>query len=407
MKATRLIGLALVLCPIVLGGRSAEARSLPCGCESSAVVPSALSPAWSPDGKRIAYIQRDRGDYAVYVMNADGSHKRAVTKGGDDAYPNWSPDGRHIVFERDDGESSAIYVVAGDGTDLTLLTSENDPSDPNWSPDGRQIAFVGNTETRPQIYLMKADGSDAHPLVQDEQWDVAPAWSPDGSQIAFTAGGEDEGYIDVVNVDGSGRKRLTFSREDGYPAWSSRNEIAYTNWSDDDHLLVMNPDGSDPRPLLGESGATDWSASWGPDGRQLAFVSDRDDTRQVYTANEGGTGLRRLTGVRRAFAHSGERCTVVGTGHADVLVGTRFDDVICGLGGADVIRGDAGNDILDGGAGPDLIVGGPGHDQLLGSGGADRLEARDGERDEVDGGVGDDRGRVDPGDWIRLLERLL
>jgi dipeptidyl aminopeptidase/acylaminoacyl peptidase len=407
MRATRSIGFAFVAAFVAFGGGSAQARELPCGCESSAQVPSGLSPAWSPDGKRIAYIQRHRGRYDVYVMNADGSHKRALTSTGDSADPSWSPDGRQIVFGRDDGESEGIYVVGADGSGLSLLTSANDSSEPSWSPDGRRIAFVGNSRTRPQIYVMNVDGRDVHPLVRDDQWDISPAWSPDGSRIAFTGGGEDEGYVDVVNADGSSRRRLTFSGADSSPAWSRTGEIAYTNWSDENLLLVMNADGSDPRPLLGESGASDWSAAWAPDGKRVAFVSDRDDTRQVYTAEVNGAALRRLTGVRRAFTLTGDRCTVVGTNHADVLDGTRFDDVICGLGGDDIVRGEGGNDVLDGGAGADVIVGGPGHDQLLGAGGADRLDARDHERDDVDGGAGDDRGRVDPGDWVRLLEHLL
>lgn len=401
----RVLFLAVALAGV--GGGSADARQLRCGCSGSAEIPASLMPSWSPDGKKIAFIRNFRDNSDLYVMNADGSHQRALTHdAAREANPDWSPDGGRIVFTSGVGGATGINVIRADGTGLRVLDGADNPSDPDWSPDGTQIVYVSNSSERGQISVMNADGSDQHVLVSDAQWDVSPRWSPDGSRIVFE-GGADASFIDVVNADGTGRARLTFSGSDSGPTWTPDGRITYTDWSDESVLIVMNGDGSNPHRLLGENSVSDWDAAWAPDGRRFAFVSSRDDTRQIYTARADGSGVRRLTGVRTAYTSNHDRCTIVGTSGQDRLRGTPYDDVICGLGGADVIAGRSGADILDGGAGADLLVGGPGYDELLGAGGDDLLDSRDGRRDDVDGGAGDDRGRIDPGDWIRLLEHLL
>jgi len=169
----------------------------------------------------------------------------------------------------------------------------------------------------------------------------------------------------------------------------------------------MNADGSDQHFLVGEPTSSERDPAWSPDGRTVAFSSTLDETRQIYVVGADGDRLKRLTGIRRAFTSTGERCTIVGTSGPDILKGTPRDDNICGLGGNDTISGLAGNDILDGGAGADRIEGGKGVDVLLGAAGDDHFLARDGKRDDVDGGPGNDRGQIDPNDWISLLETLL
>jgi Tol biopolymer transport system component len=126
-----------------------------------------FTPDWSPDGKHIVYMsfppapEGKRPPQRLYVMNADGGRRRPLTPDIRAAgNPDWSPDGRRIAFESDYG----IYLVNADGSGLRRLTrSTRGPgwdSEPAWSPDGRWIAFTSSGDTTPlEIYLMKADGT--------------------------------------------------------------------------------------------------------------------------------------------------------------------------------------------------------------------------------------------------------
>jgi Ca2+-binding RTX toxin-like protein len=145
---------------------------------------------------------------------------------------------------------------------------------------------------------------------------------------------------------------------------------------------------------------------------------------RLVARSEAGTA----TGVDKSFstpsgAVRGRRCTIMGTQAADVLVGTPGRDVICGFRGNDVLRGLGGNDVLiggpgkdglRGGGGKDMLVGGPGDDVLIGGlgrdtllagTGSDQLLARDGARDSLDGGAGNDLARTDGRDRTTGIER--
>jgi Ca2+-binding RTX toxin-like protein len=256
---------------------------------------------------------------------------------------------------------------------------------------------------------MNADGSGAHPLVEGEGADYDPVWSPDGTRVAYVGGPDDEYYIDVVNADGTGHVRLTSSEADATPAWSpDGTRIVFTSWrgeDEDDDLWTMNSDGSGQRKLFGTD-AGDYSPVFAPAGDKLVFTSNGTGESELYSVSAAGAGAKRLTGLARVMSSTGRRCTVIGTPGNDVLIGTSHEDVLCGLGGNDVLDGRGGDDLIDGGAGNDRVIGGAGDDTMLGGAGADRLLAADGFRDSVDGGSGNDSGRVDPGDWVSFVEKL-
>jgi hypothetical protein len=144
-------------------------------------------PAWSPDGRRIAFTSgRDR-DREIYVINADGSNAVRLTNDSSADYqPAWSPDGRRIAFASERAGDSEILAMDADGTNLVRLTTHAArETDPAWSPDGRKIAFTSDRTGGPEIYVMNADGSDATRLTTFGG--KQPAWSPDGSKLAYAA----------------------------------------------------------------------------------------------------------------------------------------------------------------------------------------------------------------------------
>jgi Tol biopolymer transport system component len=184
---------------------------------------SDISPAWSPDGQKIAFSSNRDGDYnQIYVMNADGTGQTRISDGlSNDRTPDWSPDGTKIVFVagyRYTGQASRIYVMNVDGSGLTELSNTPFESGaPAWSPDGQKIAYQYN-DGSVELWVMNADGSGKTRLTYvspSPPYGMAlyPSWSPDGQHIVFSRQitvhpyGKHEIYI--MNADGSGHIALT------------------------------------------------------------------------------------------------------------------------------------------------------------------------------------------------------
>ena len=244
-------------------------------------------PAWSPDGRHIAFQSNRNGNFEIYVMAADGSNPRRLTNhSATDGAAAWSPDGRHIAFDSNRNGNFEIYVMAADGSNPRRLTnhSANDGL-PAWSPDGRHIAFNSNRDGNHEIYVMAADGSNPRRLTYRSADDAWPAWSPDGTQIAFGSDRDGNYEIYVMAADGSNPRRLTYhsAGDPAFPAWSpdGRHIAFHSNLNGNFEIYVMAADGSNPRRLTNHSANDAWPA-WSPDGTQIAFASLRDGNAEIY-----------------------------------------------------------------------------------------------------------------------------
>jgi len=218
-------------------------------------------PAWSPDGRVIAYRYLPDCDYTsnkVYVINADGSGVTdlSAVSGIDGASPSWSADGQQIVFWGQESPEAlgGIYIMNADGTNPVRLTStEVESQYPAVSPDGSQIAFsIVNHETSDfDLWLMDINGDNQMPLVEGPGHANWPMWSPDGSQIAYAR----EPNISIVLADGSDVGLLDAARamNGGVPAsWAPGASIAFSCLPEGDVIVLCAalPEGSDPIVLL-------------------------------------------------------------------------------------------------------------------------------------------------------------
>jgi Tol biopolymer transport system component len=258
-------------------------------------------PAYSPDGTRIAWSTFEfAGDpccQSIAVMNADGTGRTKVingadTKSGINNTPAWSPDGQRLAFISNfDGAAPQIGTVDVDGGGPTQITSGSFASvDPDWSPDGTKIVFDRTTASGTHLYTMNTDGTDVTQLTFTSETELEPAWSPDGTKIAYMSTSPSGYQIFVINANGSNPVQLTTEGAEE-PDWSpDGTKIVFTTQRDHDYeIYTMNADGT-AQTRITNSPDLDVQPTW---GRATDGGGGTDDTAPAVAieldAPNGGT----------------------------------------------------------------------------------------------------------------------
>ena len=234
---------------------------------------AAMSPAWAQDGRRFSYMEFWQGHGRLFVQDVASGKRAPVPTTGQalDFTPAFSPDGKTLAFSRAIEEGTDVYTVnIKDGCCLQRLTVGRfyDNLSPTYSPDGQRIAFVSTRPGLPQIYVMAADGTDQQLFAPFDYGATgssnAPEWSPDGQAVAFHRDVAGTLQVFVLDVRTRAVRQLTSVGRNEDPTWApdSRHMAFVSDRSGYRQLWIIDLETGRIRPLLQQSGAR--LPAWSP-----------------------------------------------------------------------------------------------------------------------------------------------
>ena len=227
-----------------------------------------ISPQWSPDGTRIAYVSFERRKPIVFVHNLmDGTRTVLANFEGSNSAPSWAPDGKKLAVVLTKDGTSNLYIIGADGTGLSRLTSNQAiDTEPSFSPDGKTILFTSDRAGSPQIYRMRVDGQgEAERMTFEGSYNVTPRYSPDGKSFIFIH--REEGHFNVAVQDIVARQMqiLTAGSLDQSPTYAPNGKmILYASETKGRGILAaVSSDGRIKQKITAQSGDIREPA-WGP-----------------------------------------------------------------------------------------------------------------------------------------------
>lgn len=212
-----------------------------------------LFPAWSSDGRWMAYTSYYKKGPDLYIRNLKDKTVATVDKPGLQITPAWSPKRFELAATLSYQGDQEIYLLTGNGKITKRLTNSRDIDvEPTWSPDGKKIAFVSRRSGSPQIYISEVGSEKVERITYEGKYNTQPNWSPKGDRIAYSA--MEKGEINICTITLKNKKRSKLTENSG------SNE----------------------------------SPSWSPDGSLIAFSSNREGPSRIFVMTSYGTDQRRL-----------------------------------------------------------------------------------------------------------------
>jgi TolB protein len=229
-----------------------------------------LSPRWSPEGSRIAYVSFEQKKPVVYVQNlANGSRQAVANFRGSNSAPAWSPDGRRLAVTLTKDGGSQVYVMAADGTNAQrVMTSNAIDTEAAFTVDGGSLMFTSDRGGTPQVYRLNLGSGAVERLTFDGSYNVSPRPTPDGKAFVFVR--RDGGRFQVAIQELGSRQMqvLTGGPVDESPSLAPNGKlILYANESNGrGALAAVSTDGRVKQRLV-SAGADVREPAWGPYAR--------------------------------------------------------------------------------------------------------------------------------------------
>jgi Tol biopolymer transport system component len=271
-----------------------------------------LNPVWSPDATWIAFSsENESGSLDIWCTRIDGTVTRKLTNNGLNSHsPAWSPDGRRIAYVAGVNGKSQIYIMdlESNDPDSLTITGDNaltngdfDNTSPQWSPDGRRILFISNRDANPEVYVMNSDGSNLANLSRNPATDDSASWSPDGRSVLFRSDRDGNQEIYKVNIDGNacvtGLTNLTRNPAMDYsPSWShdGRKILFLSTRNLGETLFVMNYNGGFPTRLASPDFRVRGPV-WSPDDKKIACAGFTGTDWEIFLLDMNEKKMTNLT----------------------------------------------------------------------------------------------------------------